>query len=475
MSTVAYQCPCCGAPLAYGAASGKLECKACSNSYELDAIEVMNAPDEQRGIQFDMQTQTFDQQEASHMQAYICNGCGAELMTEETTTATECPYCGSPTILPERIEGGVKPQKVIPFTITKEQAQRQFEEYFKGKKLMPNIFLNTRNRIAEMRKLYVPYWLFDCNAGGSALYDAQKKRVLRQGEWEITETEHYLLRRSGTMAFSEIPVDGSVKLDNRITESLEPYDMSAAVDFAPAVLAGALADHADVESAECELRARQRVENSVEQALRSTVSGYTSVTQRKKGFFTESACVTPVLMPVWLITTQKDGTTYTFAINGQTGKLTCDVPADGKKSFLWGAGVFAGVFAVVCAMLYMAGMLEDGMILMAAIIALIAGMATVGVLTAQLKQAASAHSAGDYAVQGSFMLTQRNDYYLHTTHTRRRIEQHPGGPQHPVGAQHPGTPRHPGMPQRPTGPRHPGMPQRPSGPRHPMGPRRPMR
>ena len=61
MSTVAYQCPCCGAPLAYGAASGKLECKACSNSYELDAIEVMNAPDEQRGIQFDMQTQTFDQ------------------------------------------------------------------------------------------------------------------------------------------------------------------------------------------------------------------------------------------------------------------------------------------------------------------------------------------------------------------------------------------------------------------------------
>ena len=113
-------------------------------------------------------------------------------MTEETTTATECPYCGSPTVLPERIESGVKPELVIPFTVTREEAQRQFEAYFKGKKLLPNVFLNTRNRIAEMRKLYVPYWLFDCSAEGSAVYDAEKVRTYRQGDWEVTETEHYL-------------------------------------------------------------------------------------------------------------------------------------------------------------------------------------------------------------------------------------------------------------------------------------------
>ena len=41
MSTIAYQCPSCGAPLAYDAESGKLECKACANSYELDALEAM--------------------------------------------------------------------------------------------------------------------------------------------------------------------------------------------------------------------------------------------------------------------------------------------------------------------------------------------------------------------------------------------------------------------------------------------------
>ena len=51
----------------------------------------------------------------------------------------------------DRIEGGVKPEKVVPFTVTKEQAQKQFKDYFKGKKLLPNLFLNGRNRICEMR------------------------------------------------------------------------------------------------------------------------------------------------------------------------------------------------------------------------------------------------------------------------------------------------------------------------------------
>jgi len=418
------------------------------------------------------------------MHGYICQGCGAELMTEETTTATECPYCGSPTILPERIEGGVKPELVIPFTVTKEQAQQQFESYFKGKKLLPNVFLNTRNRIAEMQKLYVPYWLFDCRVAGSALYEAQKRYTRREGEWEVTYTEHYALSRSGMMDFKAIPVDGSVKLNNRITESLEPYDLSAAVPFAPAVLAGAMADHADVESSDCVERARQRVENSMDQALRSTVGGYVSVVERRKGFNTEEGKVTPVLMPVWLITTEKDGTAYTFAINGQTGKLTCDVPADQGKSWLWGCGVFAGVFMLACALLYMGGMLEDGMILMAALFALIAAACTVGTLIGQLKQATGVYSAGNYVVQNSFNLGLCRDRHLYTTQSRRQIQQRTA-----VSGQRPAMPnqraagmgqRHVMLNQQPVMPgkspaglnqRTAGVKQRPSGPgQRPVGP-----
>ena len=422
MSTYAYNCPCCGAPLAYDAANKNLKCASCGNSYELEAMEAMNPAESAGGVQFDLPQETFSASEAAQMQAYICKGCGAELLTDDTTTATECPYCGSPTILPDRIDNSVKPEMVIPFTVTKEQAQKQFEEYFHGKILLPNIFKNSRNRITEMRKLYVPYWLFDCDAQGNIVYDAEKKSTSRQGDYEIENIEHYIVRRAGSMSFESIPVDGSEKLDNKITESLEPYDLSAAVPFQPAVLAGAMADHADVDAAACEGRAVERVENSMASELRDTVKGYSSVRERSKNIFAEGGKVTPVLMPVWLITTEKDGKIYTFAINGQTGKLTCDVPADNKKSWLWGGGVFAGVMGIGTLILHLMGKLGSGTLLGAAIIALVAALGVYGALLGQLKQAVKQNSAANYVKNGSFNLTIRYDKYLYTTTNRRKIE-----------------------------------------------------
>ena len=58
-----------------------------------------------------------------------------------------------------------------------------------------------------------------------------------------------------------------------------------------------------------------------------------------------------VLLPVYLITAQFDGKTYTYAVNGQTGKIVGDLPSDkGKitKTFL---GTALGVAAAVLALL----------------------------------------------------------------------------------------------------------------------------
>ena len=421
MNPITYPCPCCCAPLTYGA-GGKLTCASCGNAYDVEAIEALNADASEGSVSFARPETGFDDADSAQMHAYICQGCGAELMTEGTTTATECPYCGSPAILPDRIEGSVKPAYVVPFTVTKEQAQKSFEDYFKGKRLLPNVFLTGRNRIADMRKLYVPYWLFSCDATACITYDAQRRRTERQGDWEITHVEHYAVRRDGTMSFTHIPVDGSEKLDNRITESLEPYDLSAAVPFSPAVLAGAMADHADVDADACEGRAKERVENSIADALYGTVNGYSTVTERSRRVSTQNGAVTPVLMPVWLITTQKEGTTYTFAINGQTGKLTCDVPADMGKSFAWGGGVFAGVLALGALALYLTENLASGTLLLCAVLAAVIALAVVGALRSQLKQAVHQSAAGHYVKDGSFDLRFHFDHFLYETTERRKIE-----------------------------------------------------
>ena len=421
MSTATYNCPCCGGPLQFSGESGKLECASCGNAYEPDALEMMNPADSGEQISFSNAAESFGAGETG-VQGYICKNCGAELMADETTTATECPYCGSPTILPDRIEGGVKPEKIIPFVVTKEQAQKQFEDYFKGKRLLPNIFLNSRNRISEMRRLYVPYWLFSCDARADMVYDAEKVRTEQKGEWEITRTKHYLVRRRGGMRFENIPVDGSVKMDDKLTESLEPYDLSAAIPFQSAVLAGAMADHADADCDACEKRAVERVERSVEQTMRDTVRDYDTVNERNRRIVTERGSATPALLPVWLMTTVKEGKTYTFAVNGQTGKLTCDVPADKKKSLLWGGGVFAGTLGVAALILALMEALGSGSLLICAVVAAIIALAVVGALKGQLKQAAQQSAAGGYIREGSFRLDVNADHFLYESTTKRKIE-----------------------------------------------------
>ncbi len=421
MNTASYNCPCCCGPLQFSGESGRLECPSCGNSYEPEALEMMTPEESGEEITFANTAEHFDSSE-SGVQACICKNCGAALMTEDTTTATECPYCGSSTILPDRIEGGVKPEKVVPFTVTKERAQKMFEEYFKGKRLLPNVFLNGRNRISELRRLYVPYWIFDCDAHADMVYDAEKKRTEKRGEWEITRTMHYIVRRKGGMRFEKIPVDGSVKLDDQLTESLEPYDLSDAIPFQSAVLVGAMADHADADCDACEPRAVERVEHSVAQAMRETVQGYSSVTERARSIRTENGAAAPVLMPVWLITTEKEGKTYTFAINGQTGKLTCDVPADKKKALIWGGGVFAGCFAAAALILALMDALGSGSLLIGAIIALIVALVVVGALKGQLKQAAQQTAADSYLRGESFHLEMDYDHFLYETTSKRKIE-----------------------------------------------------
>ena len=421
MSTASYNCPCCGSPLKFDGESGKLKCAACDNAFEPEALEVLNSPESSEQITFERSKESFQSAEEG-VQAYLCKNCGAELMTENTTTAIECPYCGSPTILPDRIEGAVRPEKVIPFSVTQEQAREAFESYFKGKRLLPNVFLNSRNRIAEMRRLYVPYWLFSCDAHADMVYDAEKVHTEQKGDWEITRTRHYLVRRRGGMRFEDIPVDGSVKLDDRITESLEPYNLSDAIPFQSAVLAGAMADHADVNCEQCEKRAVERVEQSVEQAMRDTVNDYDAVKVRSRQICTADGRATPVLLPVWLMTTVKEGKTYTFAVNGQTGKLTCDVPADKVKSLLWGFGVFAGAFGIATLILALTKAIGSGSLLICALIAAIIALAVVRALKGQLKQAAQQSAAQNYIRENSFHLDTNTDHFLYESTTKRKME-----------------------------------------------------
>lgn len=60
----------------------------------------------------------------------------------------------------------------------------------------------------------------------------------------------------------------------------------------------------------------------------------------------ENGTVKYALYPVWLLNTIWNGKTYTFAMNGQTGKFVGDLPVD-NVAYLKYLGVLTGIFSLI--------------------------------------------------------------------------------------------------------------------------------
>lgn len=363
-----YQCPACTGPLHFVGASGKLECEYCGASYEVAEIEALYAEKEEKAAAAQQaaeeanagqnppsedgdawDTSGFSEDwgtEGDGMRAYSCPSCGAELICDENTAATSCPYCGNPTVVPGQFSGQLRPDFIIPFKLSKEDAVKALKDHYKGKILLPKSFTQ-ENHVQEIQGVYVPFWMFDGEAEGDARYEATRSHTYRSGDYEITETEHYDVYRAGMVNFEKIPVDASSKMPDDHMDSIEPYDYQELKPFSTAYLPGFLADKFDVTVEQCRQRADQRCEGTLSSALRNTVTGYHTCTLIHDSVNLKRGKVHYALMPVWMLNTKWKGKDFLFAMNGQTGKLVGDLPVS------WGR--FWSLFAAIVAPLSVLG------------------------------------------------------------------------------------------------------------------------
>lgn len=357
-----YQCPACTAPLRFGHDSGKLECDYCGSSFDLGEIEELYADRNEKAVFSNDQaeevithqrTGEWDMENAGNewgidldkMRAYSCPSCGAELICEETTAATACPYCNNPTIIPGKFSGAKKPDLVIPFKLDKTAAIDALRRHYRKKPLLPKAF-SAENHIREIKGVYVPFWLFDSNVDADITFKATRTHSHSNSKETITETDHYLVRRSGSMSFIRIPVDGASKMPDAHMDAIEPFDYRELKPFSLSYLPGFMADKYDVSKEDSTQRADRRSRNSALRAMENTVLGYTSVVPMHQDYRIHPGDVKYALLPVWMLSTQWNGKNFLFAMNGQTGRLVGDLPIDWKKFAMYCTGAFAAATAV---------------------------------------------------------------------------------------------------------------------------------
>ena len=298
------ECPRCGANVSFMPSTQKCYCEYCGSILDISEFDVSE----------------LDKVNKHEYDEYTCTSCGAKLLMDEETTITECVYCGSIQIAKQKFQGEFSPDAIIPFKIDKEEFISIYNTFIRKKFLAPNVFRNN-TKFLDIKGMYLPFQLYDfetyTNARGQA-------RLFIDGNtyYRYFETEFSMEFRS--------PQDASLKFDDNIMTSLEPFGFYDLKPFNPAYLNGFMAENGNENIDDLKKKAEQRsmpiIEKHLKIRLRDyTYTGgqiYTKFRQLKRQY---------VLLPVWFFNIKYKKKMYPYALNGQTGKIVGEIPLSMSK------------------------------------------------------------------------------------------------------------------------------------------------
>ncbi len=332
-------CPNCGSNPRFDIESQQLKCPNCGSFFDPATF-----PEETGGA--DMQTVTGDyagQPDMMQVRIYTCSQCGGELMSTDTDATAFCSYCGSHQVLEERLSSQKRPRHIIPFKITKEDCKKAYAAKLRRSLFAPGE-LKDPAYIDEFRGIYMPYWYYDFEQKGDITLSGTREH--RSGNYRIID--HYALSVEADNFYGGISHDASSSMDDTISESLAPYDIKESLKFRTPYISGFYADIPDVGEETYQNESAVMVaEDAVHRAKAfREFNGYSIKEDDDKKVVhktnTNLVQATAAMLPVWFLAFRKDDRVAYAAINGQTGKITADVPIDPRK-YLAAVGVLTVV------------------------------------------------------------------------------------------------------------------------------------
>lgn len=349
---IQYKCPSCGADMEFDAETGKMKCKSCGHAEKAEDMVTTSGEDPDAFLndyeEFEEET-SYDTYGEDIVNQYLCNHCGAVIIAGKDTAATRCEFCGSPVVLGDRLQGELAPTNVIPFKITKEEAEEAFRKWCRHGLLLKSDFKQA-NRIKSLTGMYVPFWLFDVKSQGEVNAHCIRQRTFEQGDYIITETKHYDVFRKVDIDYQKIPADASEKMNDVMMDKLEPFQYEDMKKFQTPYLAGYLAEKYNYTDKELFPRVQQRVKRYTESYIRSTIIGYKSVQFMRKDLWEYQKNAEYTLLPVWMFCYDYKQAEHNFYMNGQTGKIVGKPPIDAKKvalCFLIASVISYGILALL--------------------------------------------------------------------------------------------------------------------------------
>ena len=322
---IMYECPNCAANLKYHIGKQMLFCENCDTT--VDPYSFHKEQDAEEHTEYEVTI-------------FTCPQCGGEIISEDTTAATFCSFCGSSTILDSRISKEKRPTYIIPFSKTEANCRTAYKKMLKQAIFAPDD-LKDENQIKKFRGIYMPYWVYSFEKKGPVSFKGHTSR--RRGDYIYTK--HYDLNCDIDADYKGVSFDASSTFCDNLSNAIAPFDIKKGKPFAPAFLSGFYADTSDVDNSLYKSDAEEMILDVQCQQIqnKSPFSRYhvgEHPSSLKNVLRPDKTNAELALFPVWFLSYRKGDRVAYAVVNGQTGKAAADLPVDNKK-FLIGSLILA--------------------------------------------------------------------------------------------------------------------------------------
>lgn len=327
---ITFKCPSCGSNLALNPETGLFSCETCGSNFSKEELEKKTVSKE-------------DEEFDTSVKEYSCPSCGASIITDENTSTDYCAYCGSHIILKGRVSGQIKPNLIMPFKISKDEAKQILKNELKSYGYIPKSFFEEAN-LDKITGIYYPFWETDVDTDGSINAECTKVRTWVAGNRKYTETKFYNVSRSGDIHLEDISVNALKSADKVLIEGVLPFPVEGHIPFDMAYMSGFYAKKNDLTYNDVLQEVDNKINNYSVNLLKNTMEQYTTVLIKEKQIDVKNRHKDYTLLPIWILSYSYNHKHYTFAINGITGKMFGDLPLSKTKLWLSFFGIAISLF-----------------------------------------------------------------------------------------------------------------------------------
>ena len=282
------KCPACGANMVYDSESGKLYCEHCGTTTDIDSKSA--------------EEQDFE-------------------------------FCGTSNIVATDELSGLKPNAVVPFRVSREQAGESVKKWIRKRSLAPRKFRKSASP-EKLGGVYVPAFSFDSHTESN--YVATLGRyyyVTRRVNGRTVRDRrirYFTVRGHYSMGFDDVLVSASDKIDGKSMSGLRSFDTNASREYTQEYLSGYSASQYTRDGLTCWEDAKNIMRGRVRAAVLSGYS-YDVVSSFNLSMQCSDITYKYLLIPIYVGHCSWRKKLYNFFVNGVNGAVTGKAPVSPLK------------------------------------------------------------------------------------------------------------------------------------------------